>query len=129
MSFLFDSSAIINIVRRRKARYLAGHTLDLAFYEILNAVWKEAFLLKSLPESIAIELMKEAVTAWRILPKVDVDEIEVFEKAKEHMIPAYDAAYMTAALKNGLVLVTDDSRLRSISKGISSQEYIKIYES
>ena len=129
MSFLFDSSAIVNIVRRRRARYLAGYTLDLAFYEILNAAWKEAFLVKSLPENVAVELMKEAIAAWRILPKVAVDEVEVFNKAKEHMISAYDAAYMTAALGNGLVLVTDDSRLRSISKGISSQEYIRAHES
>jgi predicted nucleic acid-binding protein len=128
MSFLFDSSAIVNIVKRRRARYLAGCTLDLAFYEIINSIWKEAFLIKALPEDAALALLKEAVEAWRILPKLVVNELKVIENARSHMIPAYDAAYLTAATENGLILVTDDSKLKSISNGISTQEYIGIWE-
>ena len=127
MSYLFDSSALLNIVKRRKARTLAGHTIYLAFYEIVNAVWKETFLVRSLPEETALELLRNAITAWRTLPKVEVEETEVFAKAKEYMVTAYDAAYLAAALKNNFVLVTDDSKLRSIERGISSQDYIEAY--
>lgn len=124
MSFLFDSSAILNVVRRRKASLLKGYTIDLAFYEILNAVWKETKLLNRISMDTAMLLLKGAVTAWKVLPKVEVDYEEVFRIAVELDLTAYDSSYLVAARKLGLTLVTDDQKLLKVS-GISSRQYLE----
>lgn len=125
MSFLFDSSAILNIVKKGKARLLDGYTISLAFYEILNAIWKETKLLASISEDNASLLLKGAITAWRVLPKIEVDGLEVFKTSLKYGLTVYDASYLTAARIRGLTLVTDDRKLRSVANGISSEQYLE----
>ncbi len=44
---LFDASAIINLCGKKKLdKLLEGWTLNLAFYEIVNAVWKQVYIYK-----------------------------------------------------------------------------------
>lgn len=46
---LFDSSAAVNLCREKKIdKLLEGWTLNLAFYELGNAVWKQANVHKTI---------------------------------------------------------------------------------
>jgi hypothetical protein len=46
---LFDSSAIINLCRQKKIdKLLEGWTLNLAFYDLGNAVWKQVHAHKTI---------------------------------------------------------------------------------
>ena len=41
MQYLYDASAILNVVKKGKLRvFLEGCTLDLAIYEVANAVFR-----------------------------------------------------------------------------------------
>jgi predicted nucleic acid-binding protein len=49
--YLFDASAIVNIVKREYLKpFIKGVTLDLAVYEFLNAILKEYLLLRRLDD-------------------------------------------------------------------------------
>ncbi len=58
-------------------------------------------------------------------------EKEVFELASRENLTVYDAAYMYIATKNGLVLVTDDEKLKRrasrYTKVMSSSELFSTY--
>ncbi|MHA1834776.1 MAG: hypothetical protein ACTSV7_12405 [Candidatus Baldrarchaeia archaeon] len=51
MNYLFDTSSILNIIKSRKDAAIKvlkeNYTLQLALYEIGNAIWKDITLLKS----------------------------------------------------------------------------------
>jgi len=54
--YLFDSSAIINLVKKGTVKPFAhGVTLDLTLYEVLNAIWKEHLLLKRFDKETALQ--------------------------------------------------------------------------
>ncbi len=126
MSYLFDASAIINLVKKRCARLLAlGYTIELALYELTNAIWKECALVGALTQDEAIRLLRNCVKAAKAIPKIDVDEVQVFELALTNKMTAYDASYLYASRKGKLVLVTDDKTLKSASNGITSEEFRK----
>jgi len=56
--YLFDSGAIINLVKKGTVKPFAhGVTLDLTLYEVLNAVWKEHLLLKRFDKETALQLL------------------------------------------------------------------------
>ncbi|MCJ7610604.1 toxin VapC, partial [Candidatus Bathyarchaeota archaeon] len=49
MKYLYDSSAIINLVAGKRAeKLLEDGTLSLTFYEVGNAIWKQVYLKRSL---------------------------------------------------------------------------------
>ena len=100
--YLFDASSIINLVKRGITRVFAdGATLDLAFYESLNTVWKEHFLLKKISIETAIKLTEIITTIF-------------------NNIKLYTIKDLNTALKNNLILVSDDNKLRE-----KSSKYIK----
>ena len=56
--YLFDSSAIINLVKKGTIKPFAyGATSDLALCEVLNAIWKEHLLLKRFDKETALQLL------------------------------------------------------------------------
>ena len=56
---LFDASSIVNLVKRGVTKVLAeGKTLDLAYCESLNAVWKEHALLRKVGRKLALEYIE-----------------------------------------------------------------------
>lgn len=118
--YMFDASAIVNLVKRGIVRVFAeGYTLNLALYEALNAVWKEHVRLKRYEKDEAeelVEIIAEAIETMRKLP-ISGDETEVYRLAVKERITVYDSCYLYVALRNGLTLVTDDSRLAEAASG------------
>jgi predicted nucleic acid-binding protein len=113
--YLFDASAIINLVKREYLKpFIDGATLDLAIYESLNAIWKEYLLLHHLDDETVKRLLSILRGIFSVVSIASISgyEYEVFELAVKEKLTVYDAAYLYYAAKNKLILVTDDARLR-----------------
>ncbi len=112
--FLFDTSSIFTLVERGSLDLiLGGSTLELAFYEAVNAVWKQHYLLRRIDAQQAldyIDLLKMVFTALDIRT-IRGEEDEVLQLAVREGLTAYDASYLHVALRDGLALVTQDREL------------------
>ncbi len=117
MSFLYDANAFLDLVRRKKL-IANQYILDLTIYEVSNAIWKEVVLFKNLTRDEAIEFMNNILN---ILQKMNIIRIKedldkIMSIAIEEELTFYDAAYLYAAMKNKLTLVTNDEKLYSASR-------------
>lgn len=110
---LIDSSVLIMYLAReegwRAAREIlreAVHTVELAFKEVANALWKKN-RLGEVEGEIALELLKKS----RGLVS-SIGEKEFLDKALEiaiqHKITVYDALYLAAALSLNAEFITAD---------------------
>jgi len=114
MSYIFDSSAIFRAVRENLVELLSGsYTLELARYELGNALWKEYALHGRIDigelKKLAI-LVKDALGLLNLLA-VECREEEVLALAGKLRLTFYDAAYVYFARENKLSLVTEDVNL------------------
>lgn len=115
---LFDPSAIINLCGEKKIdKLLEGWTLNLAFYELGNAVWKQVHTRKTITSDEANTVLSLLIEIFRKLKKPETEEaLEMLKIAIKESLTYYDASYIHAAIENGLTLVTDDKQLYTISK-------------
>ena len=116
MKYLFDVSALLNLVRRLGEESLKileeNYILTLTIYEVGNALWRETRLLRRLTIDEAEEVMRAIITLIKFMQVIGPqDPIEVLRISNEIEITFYDAAYVVTALRRGLILVTDDRRL------------------
>jgi predicted nucleic acid-binding protein len=118
MKHLYDSSAIINLIARKRAdKLLEDGTLGLTFYEVGNAIWKQVYLKRSLTREEGEKALRTLVEVLAMMTEVPVDDGQaVLGIAVEEGLTYYDASYVHAAVKNGLTLVTDDGRLCSAAR-------------
>ncbi|MEM1611181.1 MAG: type II toxin-antitoxin system VapC family toxin [Sulfolobales archaeon] len=130
--YLLDSSAIINLVKRGELKVFArSHTLDLALYESLNAIWKEVYLVKNIKRETGLKLIEIISKIFSVIEVHTVRgfEKEIFELSLNEGLTIYDASYIYMAMKERLILVTDDKRLKEIAskyvKALSSVEMIE----
>jgi len=71
--YLFDASSIVNLVKRGLARiFIRGVTLDLAFYEALNTIWKEHVLLERIDGGTALEYAAVIARVFQALERLDI---------------------------------------------------------
>jgi len=114
--YLFDASSITNLVKRGVTKVLAeGKTLDLAYYESLNAVWKEHTLLRKINGETALEYIETLSLVFKALEVDSIrdEEVKVFKLASREGLTIYDASYLYIAIRDGLTLVTDDNKLKN----------------
>ncbi len=112
--YLFDASSIMNLVKKGVVRvFTRGATIDLARYEALNAIWKEARLLRRIDEKTAREYVSVLSKVFRVIKRLSIEgnEDEVFKLALREGLTVYDASYLYIAIRDGLILVTDDKKL------------------
>ena len=126
MNLLFDSSAIINLCgTKRVERLLDGWTLNLAIYELGNAVWKQVKIHKRITVEEAKLVLESLMEVFKRLKKPRVeDPLMTLKIAMKENLTYYDASYVSAALKNNLTLVTDDDKLYEAGK-----KYVKTMKS
>ncbi len=131
MRYVFDASSIVNLIKRGRTKIFAeGITLDLALYESINAIWKECVLLKRIDIDTAQKFVEIINKVFKVIKLVSITglEEEVFTLALKESITVYDASYMYVAMRDNLILVTDDQKLRSKAsryvKAIPSSEVI-----
>jgi predicted nucleic acid-binding protein len=112
--YLFDSSAIITLIERRKSDVLLeGWTVDLAFYELGNAVWKMVNLYKKLSIDDAKVVLDTFMSVYSMMNKIHgLDSQSILMMALQEGITYYDATYLYAAVVKKMTLVTDDKKLK-----------------
>ena len=113
--YLFDASSILNLIKRGLIKQFAeGVTLDLALYESLNALWKEYKLLRKIDKDTALEFINIISDLFNVIKTLSIKgfENEVFNLASKENLSIYDAAYTCSAIKNKLILITDDKELK-----------------
>ncbi len=119
--YLIDASSLVKALKETKLVPLGGQALQwLTVYEILNALWKEAYLLRRLsPEEVAYltSIFTEAIEAMTILEPRGLEH-DILQIAVSRQVTAYDASYIALARKHGLTLVTEDKKLHQAAMGI-----------
>ena len=117
MSYLFDTSSIINIIKhlgKNAINFLRNnYVLDLTIYEIGNVIWKETVLLRYLTENEASTMYEDVL--WTINNYMNIIRPRspemVLKLAMKIRLAYYDVVYVTTASEEDLTLVTDDKRL------------------
>jgi predicted nucleic acid-binding protein len=98
--------------------------LDLTFYEVGNAIWKEGTLTKFLTPKEAEKLGTMAQTVLAKTNRVK-SEAEAFQKileiAQTEKLSYYDSSYVYSAKETGLTLITGDMEL-----GTKARKYVDV---
>jgi predicted nucleic acid-binding protein len=81
-------------------------------------VWKEHYLLRRLDEETAKKLLGVMGRIFDVfgIASIRSGEKDVFELAVKEGLTVHDAAYLHYALRNKLLLVTDNIKLREKAK-------------
>ena len=140
-NFVLDSSAIailLSTFKEKAISLIKGRiTLDLAYYELGNVLWKEAILLKRINKKEARERAKEVgliLSEMEVMRISDPEElVEIMSLALKSKLTFYDSVYLFITRKLNASLVTEDSKLIKKSKEVgvkamSTQEYIKLFK-
>jgi len=128
MRLLYDASAILNIIRslgEDAIKYIKGNfILSLTPYEIGNALWKEALLLRRISVDDALSLLKDIRKIYDLLDMImPKNQFITLKVALLMKITYYDSAYIIAAVENNLTLVTDDMELINKMKSNEDELY------
>ena len=116
MNILFDASALLNLIKmlgEDSISYLRGNgILTLTPYEVGNALWKEAVLLKTISIEEALSLLNHAGKIYRVMNMLQPsNDSLILRTAYTIRATYYDSAYIVTAAENNLALATDDARL------------------
>ena len=114
---LFDANAIFRLIRECPEKavnmLIEGTTISLAYYELGNALWREAHLLKRISIEEAeksLSLMYAMLVRMQIVEVDGEQGIEILQTAHKCNLTFYDSAYLVEA-KKSKILVTDDNKL------------------
>jgi len=126
VSYIFDSSAIFKAIKENLVENLAGnYTLELARYELGNAIWKQHTIRGKID---AAELRRLAILVKGTLNILNMLEIgcreeEILTLAGKLRLTFYDAAYTYLAQEKKLPLITEDktilNKTRSVIKALT----------
>ncbi len=114
MSYVLDSSSIFKAIKQNKVDGIAGaQTLELARYELGNALWKECTKRRSVTPQELVELAGVVKSALNLMEESTVrcSEREVLDLARELKLTYYDASYVYCAASRGSILVTEDDEI------------------
>ncbi len=124
MKHLLDASAFMLLIKNADVKSTVeclqeSLILDLTFYEVGNAIWKESTLTKRLTQEEAEQL---GTLAQTVLSKTNrlTNDAESFQKileiAQKEKLSYYDSSYIYSTKTSGLALVTEDEELKAKGK-------------
>jgi predicted nucleic acid-binding protein len=124
MKYLLDASSLILLIKKADVKTTIeclqdSLILDLTFYEVGNAVWKEGVLLKYLTPEEAKRIGTIAQTVLAkigMVTNIDGDFQKILEIAQNEKLSFYDSSYVFFAKQRGLFLVTEDKKLEMKAK-------------
>ena len=119
MKCLLDASSLLLLVKKADIKSTVqclqdSFILDLTFYEVGNAVWKESTLMKFLTAKEAERLGTLAQTVLAKVNRVNSgaeDFQKILDIAKTEKLSYYDSSYVYFAKKAALPLVSEDKQL------------------
>ncbi|OGD55881.1 hypothetical protein A3K78_05065 [Candidatus Bathyarchaeota archaeon RBG_13_52_12] len=123
-TLLLDANSIMLVVRAGRSFEGGGDTrfatVGIAVYELGNAVWKDIHLFKRVTRDeahVLLTVFHEMLLRLRVEPQLSLGErLEVLENAGRHGISYYDSSYLTAAIRLGATLVTEDRGLTRVAE-------------
>ena len=123
--YLFDASAIYPLLDYvDKVNVKKVYILDLTFYEIGNAIWKDYIIHKRIKDPVTLaKLFHELLNKFNVVR--DLPMQEVMKIAVEKGLTYYDASYVFASFSKGLTLVSNDKDLIEKGGAIPFKEFIK----
>jgi len=121
---IVDASSLLLMIKNVEEEALLGKldglaTLDLAFYEIGNALWKQVVRGVASREEVErtalaigkLLLVKGVIkVGWR-----DLGYSAILNLAVDNGITFYDASYLAASIAFGVPLITEDEKLRRVA--------------
>jgi predicted nucleic acid-binding protein len=124
MKTLLDASAFLMLIRNTSVQgaeccFRESQIIDLTYYEVGNALWKEGSLTKLTPPHQCETLVKIAKVALsRIETIAFVSEAfdAILEIAIEEKLSFYDSSYLYFAKDRRLKLITEDKELYKKAK-------------
>lgn len=130
MKAIVDASSLLLMIKNIDGEALLSKleglaTLDLAFYEIGNALWKQA--VRGVASREEVERAALAIGKLLLLKGVikvgwrDLGYSAILNLAVDNGITFYDASYLAASIAFGVPLVTEDEKLRSVAA-----KYVKV---
>ena len=119
--YLLDTSSLMLLMKtanlKTQLNFLqTSYLLDLTFYEVGNALWKETCLTKFITKNEAQTLQKNIQI---VLTKTDkiccetTDFQKISEIAETENLSFYDSSYLFVSQEKELILVTEDKKLSS----------------
>jgi len=129
MKYLLDASAFILLIKKADTKSVIdclqdSSILDLTFYEVGNAIWKESTLTKFLTSEETAKLGTMAQIILRKLSRI-ASEGEAFQKileiAQTEKLSYYDSSYIHYAKETALPLITEDKEL-----GTKAKKYVEV---
>jgi len=118
LPYLFDSSSLVYALKLKRIGVLAENYIqELTIYEVLNALWKETYVLRKMSRKEAESLLDVFIQLLSYLKVLDLSglESEVFKISVETGLTVYDASYLALARREKLTLVTEDVKLRNVA--------------
>ena len=119
MRHLFDASSFIKALKLGKPEVLIDNFIQrLTVYEIMNALWKEARLLKSISIEKLLQLVDVVTDIAKYMKILSISNLEkeILKMSIELDLTAYDTSYIVLAQRHGLTLVTEDKKLMNKAK-------------
>lgn len=127
---LFDANAIYRLIRElpddASDKLIEASTIYLAYYELGNALWREAFLLKRISRE---EAERSLDFMYAILDRMHIVSLDnnvgsaVLDTAYKFNLTFYDSAYLTEAKKSNKILVTDDKKLAKAAENFGVKTF------
>jgi predicted nucleic acid-binding protein len=128
VEYLLDASALYPLVLKLRDKlldYLAlMAVLDLTVYEVGNVIWEESRGGRVRAPKALATAFAEVLRGVKVVRVEDRAMADVLELALAEEITFYDAAYLYAARKLGLKLVTEDSDLKRYPEAVSVEELV-----
>jgi len=128
LRYLFDASALLNSVRIHGDAIVdfieknECYALTFTRYEIGNALWKEAYLMKRIEADQALKALNFMSSLLSLMSIIDASnrehEASILLLATRMGLTYYDASYLTTAEKLKANLITDDDALIKASMRI-----------
>ena len=110
---IFDASAILNLLEEGTLPdFSESATINLALYEIGNAVWKQVHLTKRLNQSQGEKIILSASLLIDKMKYINIDVVNALKIAVKEGLTFYDASYLQIAYSTKSELITDDKKLR-----------------
>jgi len=123
-ALLLDANSIMLLTRTGRVPVCDEETVvsttGIAAYELGNAVWKDLHLFRKLNEHearVLLAIFHETLLRLSVEQQEELAErLEVLGNADQYGVSYYDSSYLTAAIRLGATLVTEDKSLRSAAK-------------
>ncbi|WP_054842816.1 type II toxin-antitoxin system VapC family toxin [Vulcanisaeta distributa] len=112
MSLVFDASAIIRLVELKPDKAVNAlrnqYTIDLAYYEIGNYLWRIS-KLTTVNVELLLKVFNNVIGFMNVVP-ISLNS-DVIDLARRMNITYYDASYVYLTMKLNAKLVTEDREL------------------